>query len=105
MLQSFFKCGSRVIHNFLGANLSRAGNGISRKKGPRRMPRCPSLISTPELGICLVGKVHVTKMKLILNLFPLLGVQILQTSYCTFNKSVICIKLITCSAKLSLHAA
>jgi len=44
-------------------------------------------------------------MKLILNFCPLLGVQIPQTSYCIFNNSVICIKLITCSAKLSLHAA
>jgi len=63
------------------------------------------LISIPELGICLVGKVHVIKMKLIFNFFSLLVVQIPQTSYCIFKKSVICLKLITCSATLSLHAA
>jgi len=76
-----------------------------RNKAPRRLPPYPSLISIPELGICLVGKAHVTKMKLILNFFSLLGVQIPQTCYCIFKKSVIWIKLITCSAKLSLHAA
>ena len=86
-----------------GANLPGAGHGISGKKGPRRLPRYPSLISIPELGICLVGKAHVTKMKLILTYFSLLGDQIPQTSYWIFNKSVICIKLITCSAKLYLQ--
>jgi len=35
------------------------------------IPRYPSLISTPELAICLVGKVHATKMKLNLNFFPI----------------------------------
>ena len=35
-----------------------------KKRGPRRLPRYPSLISIPELAICFVGKVHVTKMKL-----------------------------------------
>ena len=64
-----------------------------------------SLISIPELGICLVGKALVTEMKLILNFFLFLGVQIPQTSFCIFKKSVICIKLITCGDKLSLHAA
>jgi len=33
-------------------------------------------------------------MKLILHFFSLLGVQILQTSYSIFKKSVICIKLL-----------
>jgi len=49
--------------------LSGAGHGISGKKVPRRLPRFPSLISIPELGICLFGKAHVTNMKLILNFF------------------------------------
>jgi len=75
-----------------------------KKRGPRRLPRYPSLISIPELAICLVGKAHVTKMKLDLNFFPL-GLQIPQISRCIFRKPVICRNLITCSAKLSLHAA
>jgi len=51
------------------------------KKGPRRLHRYLSLISIPELGICLVSKAHVTKMKLILNFFSLLGVQIPQNKF------------------------
>jgi len=43
-------------------------------------------------------------MKLDLNFF-LLGLQIPQISYCIFKKPVICTNLITCSTKLSLHAA
>jgi len=68
------------------------------------MPRYPSLISIPELAISLVGKAHVIKMNLNLNFFPL-GLQIPQISYCIFEKPVIYSNLITCSAKLSLHAA
>jgi len=63
-----------------------------------------SLISILELAICLVGKTHVTNMKLNLNFFPL-GLQIPQISDCIFKKPVICTNLITCSAKLSLPAA
>jgi len=40
--------------------------------------------SIPELAISLVGKAHVTKMKLNLNFFPL-GLQIPQISYCIFT--------------------
>jgi len=36
-----------------------------KKGGQRQLPRYPSLISILELAICLHGKVHVTKMKLI----------------------------------------
>jgi len=54
---------------------SQKGHGISEKKGPRLLPRYPSLISILELAICLVGKAHVTKMKLNLNFFPV-GLQI-----------------------------
>jgi len=44
---------------------SQEGGAVSlKKKGPRRLPRYPSLISIPELAICLVAKVHVTEMKL-----------------------------------------
>jgi len=50
---------------------SQGGHGISEKDGPRRLPRYPSLISIPELAISLVGKAHVTKMKLNSNLFPI----------------------------------
>jgi len=57
-----------------------------------------------ELAICLVGKVQVTKMKLNLNFCPL-GLQIPQKNYCIFKKPMICTNLITCNAKLSLHAA
>jgi len=71
--------------------------------GPRRLPRYPSLISIPELAISFVGKTHVTKMKLNSNFSPL-GLQIPQISFCIFKKPVICIILITCCAKLSLHA-
>ena len=56
---------------------SQGGHGISEKDVPRRLPPYPSLISILELAICLVGKAHVTKMKLNLNFFPL-GLQILQ---------------------------
>jgi len=80
------------------------GHGSLKKDGPRRLPPYPSLISIPELAISLVGKAHVSKMKLNLNFFPL-GLQIPQISYCIFKKPVICTNLITCSAKLSLHAA
>jgi len=68
------------------------------------MPPYPSLISIPELAICLVGKAHVTKMKLNLNFFPL-GLQTQQISYSIFMTPVICANLITCSTKLSLPAA
>ena len=68
-----------------------------KKRGPRRLPPLPSLISILELAICLVGKAHVTKMKLNFNFFPL-GLQIPQISYCIFRKSMICTNLITCSA-------
>jgi len=40
-----------------------------KKRRPRRLPRYPSLISIPELAICLVGKTHATKMKLNLIFF------------------------------------
>jgi len=66
------------------------GSTVSlKKRGPRRLPRYPSLISILELAICLLGKAHVTKMKLNLNFFPL-ALQIAQTSYCIFKKPVIC---------------
>ena len=86
------------------ATLCKGGTVSLKKRGPRRMPRYASLISTLELAICLVGKAHLTKMKLNLNLFPI-GLQIPQISYCIFNKPVICTNLIKCSAKLPLHAA
>jgi len=75
-----------------------------KKRGTRQLPRYPSLIFLPELAISLVDKAHVTKMKLNFNIFPLV-LQIPQTSYCIFEKPVICTNLITCSTKLSLHAA
>jgi len=41
------------------------GRKVSLKKwGTRRLPRYPSPISIPVLAISLVGKAHVTKMKL-----------------------------------------
>jgi len=46
---------------------SQGGHGIFEKRGPRRLPPYLSLISNPELAICLVGKTHVTKMKQNLN--------------------------------------
>jgi len=54
-----------------------------KKRGPRRLPRYSSLISTSEFAICLVSKVFVTKIKPNLNFFAL-GLQIPQTSYCIF---------------------
>ena len=80
------------------------GYGIFEKEVPRRLPRYPFLISIPELGISLIGKAHVIKMNLNLNIFSL-GLQIPQISYCIFEKLVTCTNSITCSAKLSLHAA
>jgi len=59
------------------------GYGISGKEGPGRLSRYLSLKSIPGLGICFAGKVHVTKMKLALNFFPLV-LQIPQISYCIF---------------------
>jgi len=80
----------------------KGGKVSLKKKGPRRLPH-PSLIPILELAIRLVGKAHVTKMKLTLNFFPL-GFQILQRSYCIFKKPLTCTNLITCSAKLSFPA-
>ena len=67
----------------------KGGTVSLKKRGPRRLPPYPSLISFLELTICLVGKARVTKMKLNLNFFRL-GLQIPQTSYCIFKKPVIC---------------
>jgi len=75
----------------------KGGHAISEKDGPEATASSSSLISILELAICLVGKAHVTKMKLNFNFFPL-GLQIPQISYCIFRKSVICTNLITCSA-------
>jgi len=75
----------------------KGGTVSVKKRGPRRLPRYPSLISTPELAISLVGKTHVTKMKLNLNFFQL-GLRIPQISHCIFKKPVICTNLIKCSA-------
>ena len=48
------------------------GHTVSlEKNGSRLLLRYPSLIFTPELGICFVGKAHVNKMKLNLNFFPI----------------------------------
>jgi len=80
----------------------KGGTVSLQKRRPWRLPRYHSL-SIPELAISLVGKANVTKTKLNLNFFPI-GLQIPQISYCIFKKPVICTNLITCSAKLSLHA-
>jgi len=82
----------------------KGGTVSLKKRGPRRLPSYPSVISIHKIAISLVGKAHVTKMKLNLNFFPL-GLQIPQISYCIFEKPVICTNLIACSAKLSVHAA
>jgi len=81
----------------------KGGTVSLQKRGARRQPPYPSIISILELGICLVGKAHVSKIKLNLNFFPL-GFKIPQISYCVFKKPVNCTNLITCSAKLSLPA-
>jgi len=59
------------------ATALKGGHGISEKEGQRRLFGYPSSISILELAICLVGKAHVTKMKLNLNFFAL-GLQIPQ---------------------------
>jgi len=68
LLHSFLECGSRVVHNFFNYTMvqsSQEGDTVSlKKRAPRRLPRYPSLISIPELAISLVGKAHMTKMKL-----------------------------------------
>jgi len=87
-----------------GTKHSRESTVYLKKRGPRRLPRYASLKSIFELAICLVGKAHVTKMILNLNIFPP-GLQIPQISYCIFKKPVICTNLIACSATLSLAAA
>jgi len=56
---------------------------VSLKKGPEATVSLSFPLFIPELAICLVGKVHVTKMKLNLNFFAL-GLQIPQTSYSIF---------------------
>jgi len=96
-------CSNRGTKHEMGEHLLN-GTVSLKKRGPRRLSPYPSLISILEFAICLVGKAHVTKLELSLNFFPL-GFQIPQISYCIFKKPVICTNLITCSAKLSLHAA
>jgi len=76
------------------------GHGISEEDGPRRLPPYPSLISILELAIWLVGKAHVTKMKLNLNVFL-----IWASNYYIFKNPLISTNLTTCSAKLTLPAA
>jgi len=49
---------------------SQGGHGISEKEGPEATASLSFTIPIPELAICLVGKVHVTKMKLTL-IFPI----------------------------------
>jgi len=76
LLQSFFKCGSSVRYiTFLTRRwckaLKRGGTVSLKKRGSRRLPHYPSLISIPELAICLISKAHVTKMKLNLNFLPI----------------------------------
>jgi len=62
----------------------KGGGAVSlKKRGPRRLSRYPSLISIPELAISIVGKAHVTKMKLNLNFIPS-GLQIPQIIYYIF---------------------
>ena len=89
LLQSFFKCGSGVVHNFLNYTMvqnSQAGGTVSlKKRAPRRLPRYPYLISNPQAAISFPAKAHMTKMKLNLNLFPL-GLQIPQITYCIFKE-------------------
>jgi len=57
----------------------KGGHGISEKQRPEATASLSFPISIPELAICLVGKMHVTKIKLNFNFFPL-GLQIPQTS-------------------------
>ena len=83
---------------------SQEGHSISETKGNEATASLSFPISMRELAICLVGKVHVSKMKRNLNFCPL-GLQIPQTNYCIFKKPTICKNLITCNAKTSLHAA
>ena len=84
--------------------ISQRGHGISKKEGHKTTASLSFPKSIPELAVSLVGKAHVTKMKLNLNFFPS-GLQIPQTSYCIFKNPVICTNLITCSTKLPVHAA
>ena len=66
LLQSFFQCGSRVVHYLFNwpmvQSFQRRVAVSLKKRGPRQLPRYPSIIFIPELAICLVGKAHVTKM-------------------------------------------
>jgi len=82
----------------------KGGTVSLKKRSPRQLSRYPSLISISELAVSLAGKAHVTTMKLNLNFFPV-GLEIPQITYCIFENPVICTNLITCSGKLSLHAA
>ena len=59
------KCSSRVVHNLASATkLSKGGTASLNNRGLRRLPRSPSLISTPEFAVYLLDKAHVMKMKL-----------------------------------------
>jgi len=49
---------------------SQGGYGISEKEEPKTTASLSFPISILELTICLVGKAHVTKMKLNLKFFP-----------------------------------
>ena len=66
-----FLMGAGAPLPLAGDGLQKGGHGISEKEGPRRLSGYLSLISILELAICIVGKAHVTKMKLNLNFFPL----------------------------------
>jgi len=53
--------------------LQREGTVSLKKRGPRRLPRYLSLISTPELAIGLVRKAHVIKNENKFEFFPSRG--------------------------------
>jgi len=61
---------------------SQGGAQYLRKKWPEATASL-TFSNNPELVICLVGKAHVTTVKLNLNFFPL-GLQIPQTSFGVF---------------------
>ena len=79
LLQSLFKCGSRVVHSLFNWTIvqsSHEGQGISGIEGPEVTASSFFPHIHPWIG-------NLTKMKVNLNLFPLV-LQIPQRSYCIF---------------------
>jgi len=80
------------------------GHGISEKEGPEATASLSFRNIHPWACNLSCWQSACDEKETKFEFFPL-ALPIPQISYCIFKKPVICINLITCSAKLSLHAA